>query len=108
MKAHPLHLAPACLLLLSAASLSALSTHTWVAANGNDANSGTATSPYADFATAVANTAAGGTISVVGPGDYGQVNITNRSRSMEPEAAALTSPATARASIFPPARLRIL
>jgi hypothetical protein len=76
MKALPLHVAPACLLLLCAASLSALPTHTWVAANGNDANSGTPVSPYADFATAVANTAAGGTVSVVGPGDYGPVTIT--------------------------------
>jgi hypothetical protein len=54
----------------------ALSTHTWVSANGNDANTGTAVSPYADFATAVANTAAGGTVSVMGPGDYGPVTIT--------------------------------
>jgi hypothetical protein len=76
MKANPSHLSPACLLLLSAASLSALSTHTWVSANGNDANAGTAVSPYADFATAVANTAAGGTVSVMGPGDYGPVTIT--------------------------------
>ncbi len=76
MRAHPLHVAPACLLLLSAASLSALSTHTWVSATGNDANTGTAQSPYADFATAVANTAAGGTVSVLGPGDYGPVTIT--------------------------------
>jgi hypothetical protein len=76
MKALPLYVAPACLLVLSAASLSALSTHTWVGANGNDANSGTPTSPYADFATAVANTAAGGTVSVTGPGDYGPFTIT--------------------------------
>jgi hypothetical protein len=76
MKAHPLHLAPACLLLLSAASLSALSTHTWVAANGNDANAGTTASPYATFAKAALNTAAGGTVSVLGPGDYGPVTIT--------------------------------
>ncbi len=63
-------------LLLSAASLSALPTHTWVSATGNDANSGTAVSPYADFATAVANTALGGMVSVLGPGDYGPVTIT--------------------------------
>jgi hypothetical protein len=63
-------------LILFATSLSALSTHTWVAANGNDANAGTPASPYADFATAVANTAAGGTVSVMGPGDYGPVTIT--------------------------------
>jgi hypothetical protein len=75
MKLHSIALAAASL-LLSAASLNATSTHTWVGANGNDANSGTATSPYADFATAVANTAAGGTVSVMGPGDYGPVTIT--------------------------------
>jgi hypothetical protein len=65
-------------LLLLAAPLAAhgLSTHTWVSATGNDANSGTASSPYADFATAAANTAAGGTVSVLGPGDYGPVTIT--------------------------------
>lgn len=63
-------------LLLFASSLSALPTHTWVSATGNDANTGTPTSPYADFATAVANTAPGGTVSVMGPGDYGSVTIT--------------------------------
>lgn len=63
-------------LFLFAASLSALPTHTWVSATGNDTNAGTPTSPYADFATAVANTAAGGTVSVMGPGDYGPVTIT--------------------------------
>jgi hypothetical protein len=72
------------MLLASAAALfcavsvpaNALSTHTWVSANDNDANGGTEVSPYADFATAVANTAAGGTVSVLGPGDYGPVTIT--------------------------------
>ncbi len=63
-------------LLLSSASVSALSPHTWVSATGNDANTGTAVSPYADFATAVANTAAGGMVSVLGPGDYGPITIT--------------------------------
>lgn len=63
-------------LLLCTASLSATSTHTWVSATGNDSNTGTATSPYADFATAVANTTSGGTVSVLGPGDYGPVIIT--------------------------------
>jgi hypothetical protein len=77
MKLHPIGLATASLLLL-AAPLTAhgLPTHTWVSATGNNANSGTATSPYADFATAVANTAVGGMVSVLGPGDYGPVTIT--------------------------------
>lgn len=63
-------------LLFSATYLTALSNHTWVSATGNDANTGTAVSPYADFATAVANTAAGGIVSVMGPGDYGPITIT--------------------------------
>jgi hypothetical protein len=75
MKLHRIASA-ATILLLFAGPLSALSTHTWVSATGNDSNSGSATSPYADFATAVANTAAGGTVSVLGPGDYGPVTIT--------------------------------
>ena len=75
MKLQRLCLASAGLLLASA-SLSATSTHTWVSATGNDSNAGTPTSPYADFATAVANTTAGGTVSVMGPGDYGPVTIT--------------------------------
>ncbi|MGD0831271.1 MAG: hypothetical protein ABR907_10030 [Terracidiphilus sp.] len=63
-------------LFLFAASSSALPSHTWVSAAGNDANTGTALSPYADFATAVANTAPGGFVSVMGPGDYGPLTIT--------------------------------
>jgi len=75
MKLQRLCLASASLLFAST-SLTALPTHTWVSATGNDANAGTPTSPYADFATAVANTAADGTVSVMGPGDYGPVTIT--------------------------------
>jgi hypothetical protein len=63
-------------MLFSSAYLAALPTHTWVSATGNDANSGTQISPYADFATAVANTAAGGIVSVLTPGDYGPLTIT--------------------------------
>jgi hypothetical protein len=63
-------------LFLFAAFSGALPAHTWVSASGNDANTGTAVSPYATFATAVANTAAGGFVSVMGPGDYGPVTIT--------------------------------
>jgi hypothetical protein len=57
--------------------LSALSGHTWVSGIGSDSNSGTQTSPYADFATAVANTAPGGIVSVADTGDFGPVTITN-------------------------------
>lgn len=63
-------------LFLFAAFASALPAHTWVSASGSDANTGTAISPYADFATAVANTAPGGIVSVMGPGDYGPLTIT--------------------------------
>jgi hypothetical protein len=76
MKANPLNIIAASLILFFASSLAAQSTHTWVSATGKDTNTGTVTSPYADFATAVANTAAGGTVSVMGPGDYGTVTIT--------------------------------
>jgi hypothetical protein len=64
------------ILLFSATFAAAVSTHTWVSATGNDANSGSQTSPYADFATAVANTAPGGVVSVLTPGDYGPLTIT--------------------------------
>jgi len=62
--------------LFTTSYLAALPNHTWVSAAGNDANTGTALSPCADFATAVANTAAGGIVSVMGPGDYGPVTVT--------------------------------
>lgn len=75
MKLHRVGIAAASLLLL-AAPLSATSSHTWVSATGSDSNTGTPKSPYADFATAVANTTAGGIVSVLGPGDYGPVTIT--------------------------------
>jgi hypothetical protein len=77
MNFHRIGIAAASLLLLAAPMAAhGLSTHTWVSAKGSDTNSGTAASPYADFATAVANTAAGGIVSVMGPGDYGPVTIT--------------------------------
>jgi hypothetical protein len=76
MRIHnTLSIAIAALFCAVSVPANALSTHTWVSASGNDANSGTSVSPYADFATAVANTAAGGTVSVMGPGDYGPVTI---------------------------------
>ena len=62
---------------LFAASLSATSAHTWVSATGNDSTgTGTTAKPYASFNTAVSNTTAGGIVSVLGPGDYGFVSIT--------------------------------
>jgi hypothetical protein len=63
-------------LILLATTLNAASTHTWVGPNGNDTNAGTSASPYRTFATAVVNTAPAGTVSVLGPADYGPVTIT--------------------------------
>jgi len=63
---------------LLATSLSAQSAHTWVSTTGNDTTgTGTTARPYATFQTAANNTAAGGIISVMGPGDYGAVTIGN-------------------------------
>ena len=63
--------------LLFSVSLNATSTHTWVSATGNDTTgNGTPARPYATFAQAVGNTSFGGMVSVLGPGDYGPVTIT--------------------------------
>jgi hypothetical protein len=76
MKPYRIGIAAACLLLF-AASLSAQLTHTWVSAAGNDGTcTGTTAKPCASFAQAISLTAVGGTISVLGPGDYGAVTIT--------------------------------
>ena len=64
------------LALLTTPLLDATSSHTWVSGTGNDANTGTRTSPFATFATAITNTTAGGVISVLDPGDFGPVTIT--------------------------------
>jgi hypothetical protein len=65
--------------LLCAASVpaNALSLHTWVSgAIGNDSTcTGTRTAPCATFQQALSLTAAGGTISVADPGDFGPVTI---------------------------------
>jgi hypothetical protein len=62
--------------LCCAASLSALPSHTWVSGSGSDTNTGTFLSPYADFATAVANTAPGGIVTAKDAGDFGAVTLT--------------------------------
>jgi hypothetical protein len=62
--------------LLFPAGAAALPLQTWVASYGSDSNTGTETSPYADFATAVANTASGGEVSALTSGDFGAVTIT--------------------------------
>src|SRR5271169_6884090 len=51
------------------------SDHTWVSGLGNDANSGTAVSPFATFATALSRTTVGGLISVADSGDFGACTI---------------------------------
>lgn len=51
-------------------------TRTWVSAVGDDVNPCSRTAPCATFAGAIANTQAGGEISVLDPGDYGPVTIT--------------------------------
>jgi hypothetical protein len=62
--------------LLAALPARALSNHTWVSSLGNDSTgTGTYAQPYATFAQAVSQTAAGGVVSAVGPGDYGAVTI---------------------------------
>jgi hypothetical protein len=52
-------------------------TQTWVsAASGSDSNPCTRTAPCLTFAAALAQTAAGGEIDVIDPGDFGAVTIT--------------------------------
>jgi hypothetical protein len=70
-------LAVACVAAATAGPVAALPEHTWVSNTGSDANTGSANSPYADFQTAVADTAPGGEVSVLNPGDYGPVTINN-------------------------------
>jgi hypothetical protein len=62
-------------LMTASSAMAVLPARTWVSSTGSDSNAGTRTSPFATFSTAVANTAAGGTVSVVDPGDYGPVTI---------------------------------
>jgi hypothetical protein len=76
MKISNILLVSAALLCVASVPAHALSSHTWVSGTGSDSNSGSRSSPYADFATAVANTAAGGIVSVASPGDFGPVTIT--------------------------------
>jgi hypothetical protein len=76
MKLHRISIAAASLLLF-AASLTAQIPHTWVSSTGSDTTgNGTPALPYASFHAAVNNTAAGGIVSILGPGDYGPVGIT--------------------------------
>jgi hypothetical protein len=63
--------------LLFVASLNAQLTHTWVSSTGNDSTcNGIPAKPCATFSQAMSLTVAGGIVSVLGPGDYGPINIT--------------------------------
>ncbi|WGX97118.1 right-handed parallel beta-helix repeat-containing protein [Nocardioides sp. L-11A] len=55
---------------------SAAVTRSWVSGVGDDANPCSRTAPCKTFAGAIAQTAAGGTISVLDPGGFGSVTIT--------------------------------
>lgn len=58
------------------AQTTTLSSHTWVSAEGNDTSgTGTRAAPFATFQKAVDETASGGEVSVVDPGNYGAVII---------------------------------
>jgi Right handed beta helix region len=75
MKLYRLGSAAAALILL-AAPLAAQIAHTWVSPTGNDGScTGSMASPCGTFQQAVNLTAAGGIVSVLGPGDYGPINI---------------------------------
>ncbi|MFZ1083574.1 MAG: hypothetical protein WAN35_01265 [Terracidiphilus sp.] len=79
--------------LSTAASISA-QPHTWVSMTGNDNNPCTYASPCASFQGALAKTAANGTISVEGPGDYSSnlpTPIINISQSVTIDGMGVTS-----------------
>jgi hypothetical protein len=93
-------LAPLAGLLLTATmSAQAVSNHTWVSGFGNDANTGTFISPYATFATAVANTTAGGIVSVRDAGDFGAVTI-SKSITLDGSGAGATITFTGAEGVF--------
>src|SRR5919106_243394 len=74
------------LVLGGAASAHAQATRTWVSGVGDDANPCSRTAPCKTFAGAISKTAAGGFISVLDPGGYGNVTIT-KSITIDGEAA---------------------
>jgi hypothetical protein len=70
-------------------------TQTWVsAASGSDSNPCTRAAPCLTFAAALAQTAAGGEIDVLDPGDFGAVTIT-KAISIDGDAAGAAGAATA-------------
>src|ERR1700734_1668300 len=60
---------------LAIAPAHAQATRTWISGVGDDANPCTRTAPCATFAGAFAQTAAGGEIAVLDPGDFGPLTI---------------------------------
>jgi hypothetical protein len=58
------------------AAHAAPATRTWVSGAGSDANLCTRTAPCATWTVAIANTAAGGEVDALDPGDFGPVTIT--------------------------------
>jgi hypothetical protein len=63
--------------VLAAAPVSALEPRTWVSATGSDTNPCTRPQPCASFRAAIAQAIVGGEVRVLGPGEYGPVEITN-------------------------------
>jgi len=63
-------------LLVVATGAHALATRTWVSGVGDNLNPCSRTAPCKTFAGAISNTAAGGEINVLDPGDFGAVIIT--------------------------------
>jgi hypothetical protein len=62
--------------LLAPAPAEAQATRTWVSGVGDDANPCSRTAPCKTFAGAISKTTAGGEISVLDPGGFGQITIT--------------------------------
>src|SRR5688572_15328331 len=62
--------------LLSAATLSAQATRTWVSGVGDDVNPCSRTAPCKRWAGAISKTASGGVIDALDPGGYGALTIT--------------------------------
>jgi len=76
MKSYALILGLSAALLLTAGSVHAQATRTWVSGVGDDANPCSRTAPCKTFAGAISKTAAGGEIDALDPGDFGAVTIT--------------------------------
>lgn len=62
--------------IVSASTLSAQATRTWVSGVGDDVNPCSRTAPCKTFAGAISKTASGGIIDALDPGGYGAVTIT--------------------------------